>query len=244
MRCTVSTRSACLPSLRRSVRTTAATTLLPRRARTPTRARAAPGAAPPVPAAPPGSAAPRTPASSAPRAGRRAAPPAAPGRGRPPRPPSRAPSMPPTSATRPRTRGRSRARPGGRHRRSRRDRRRCSASAGRHTKPAGGVGGGGAAVPGVPQAVGVPETVSQVCRSRRWRRIASSGLRPRKHVSAPGSGALTCDASAEVPRGWWSGAGSNRRPSDFQSDALPTELPDRFMRPAGARMGLPAGWRS
>ena len=24
----------------------------------------------------------------------------------------------------------------------------------------------------------------------------------------------------------WSGAGSNRRHSDFQSDALPTELPD------------------
>tara|TARA_B100001939_G_C16506984_1_gene432076 strand:+ start:279 stop:464 length:186 start_codon:yes stop_codon:yes gene_type:complete len=25
----------------------------------------------------------------------------------------------------------------------------------------------------------------------------------------------------------WSGAGSNRRHSDFQSDALPTELPDQ-----------------
>src|SRR5919197_6571206 len=37
----------------------------------------------------------------------------------------------------------------------------------------------------------------------------------------------------------WSGAVSNRRPSAFQADALPTELPDRENKGGGVRITPP-----
>jgi hypothetical protein len=40
-------------------------------------------------------------------------------------------------------------------------------------------------------------------------------------------GQRACHANLQFRGGLWSGAGSNRRPHDFQSRALPTELPDR-----------------
>ena len=81
--------------------------------------------------------------------------------------------------------------------------------------------------------VGRGEQLAELCRATDVSREAGE-LQVRVVEGEAGVGKVARDAESGLLGGrrspdpcWWSGAGSNRRHHDFQSCALPTELPDR-----------------